>query len=193
MNKIVDARGLSCPQPVILTKKAMDEGRYDSLITIVDQTAALENVSKLAEKEGYRVAVEEKGDEYHISMSRDESLIDVDISMPREVAVLITSRWFGQGEEELGKVLMKSFLYTLSEMTSQLSHIIFMNSAVFLTTEGSEVKEILTGIAEDGVEILSCGTCLDFYNLKDKLAVGAVTNMFTAMDIIAGASRNITI
>ncbi|MDD3853961.1 MAG: sulfurtransferase-like selenium metabolism protein YedF [Syntrophomonadaceae bacterium] len=193
MNKIVDARGLSCPQPVVLTKKAMDEGGYDSLITIVDRTAALENVSKLAEKQGYQVAVEEKGGEFHISMSRDESLMDVDISMHREVAVLITSRWFGQGEEELGKVLMKSFLYTLSEMTGQLSHIVFMNSAVFLTTEGSEVKEILTAIAEDGVEILSCGTCLDFYNLKDKLAVGEITNMFTAMDIIAGASRNITI
>lgn len=193
MSRIVDARGLSCPQPVILTKRVMDEGEIYRLITIVDQTAALENVTKLARSQGYDVEVkEEEAGEYHITMTRQGD-IAVDIVSQEDVAILISNRYFGQGEEELGKILMRSFLYTLHEMSGRVKHIIFMNSGVFLTTEGSEVLEILQGLAEEGADILSCGTCLDFYGLKDKLAVGEVTNMFTSVDILSRASRSITL
>ena len=193
MSEIVDARGLNCPEPVILTKRAMDIGEVDRLVTIVDRTAALENVTKLARSQGYEVEVEDKEGDYYITMVRSREISAQDAGDQEDVAILITSRYFGQGDEELGKILMRSFLYTLTELNGRVKNIIFMNSGVFLTTEGSEVLEILQSLSQEGVEILSCGTCLDFYGLKDKLAVGDVTNMYTATDILSRADRSITL
>ncbi|HQD91460.1 MAG TPA: sulfurtransferase-like selenium metabolism protein YedF [Syntrophomonadaceae bacterium] len=193
MSEIVDARGLNCPQPVILTKRVMDKGEVERLVTIVDQTAALENVTKLARSQGYEVEVEDKEGDYYITMVRSREISAQDAGDQEDVAILITNRYFGQGDEELGKILMRSFLYTLTELNGRVKNIIFMNSGVFLTTEGSEVLEILQSLSQEGVEILSCGTCLDFYGLKDKLAVGDVTNMYTATDILSRAGRSITL
>ena len=193
MEHIVDARGLNCPQPVILTKRVMDKGETDRLVTIVDQTAALENVTKLARSQGYDVEVEDQEGDYYITMIRSDEITGEAASLEDNVTILITNRYFGQGEEELGQVLMRSFLYTLGEMNGRVKSIIFMNSGVFLTTEGSEVLETLQGLSQEGVQILSCGTCLDFYGLKDKLAVGEITNMYTAVELLSSAERSITL
>ena len=193
MSEIVDARGLNCPQPVILTKRVMDKGEVERLVTIVDQTAALENVTKLARSQGYEVEVEDKEGDYYITMVRSREISAQDAGDQDDVAILITNRYFGQGDEELGKILMRSFLYTLTELNGRVINFIFMNSGVGLTTEGAEVREILQSLCQEGVEILSCGTCLDFYGLKDKLAVGDVTNMYTATDILSRADRSITL
>lgn len=193
MDRIVDARGLNCPEPVIMTKRAMDEGQVDRLVTIVDQTAALENVTKLAKSQGFEVEVEDREGGYYITMIRSGKMQAEDVELRENVAILITSQHFGQGNEELGKILMRSFLYTLNELNGRVKNIIFMNSGVFLTTEGSDVLEILQGISQEGVEILSCGTCLDFYGLKEKLAVGEITNMYTATEILSRANRTITL
>ncbi len=189
MTKIIDARGLSCPQPVILTKKGLDES--DEVTTIVDNRTALENVKKLAKSKNCSVQVVEKEGEYHLLISKGSSEPQHTIDQG-SVAVLITGSLFGNGDEELGKILMKSFLYTLTQMDN-LKHLIFMNSGVLLTTEGSGVLDLLKALEESGVEILSCGTCLDFYELKDKLAVGKVTNMYTAVELIASAPKSITL
>ena len=189
MKKIIDARGLACPQPVVLTKKGLEDS--DQLTTIVDNSAAVENVTKLAKSKGCTVQVEEKeGDYLHISKSCCDVLASNEEQ--EKAVVLITSNLFGQGEEELGKTLMKSFLYALTQVEN-IKQMIFMNSGVFLTTEGSEVLESLKTMEESGVEILSCGTCLDYYGLKDKLAVGEVTNMYTAVEAITSASRAVTL
>ncbi len=188
MKKIIDARGLSCPQPVILTKKGLEE--CDEVTTIVDNRIALENVTKLAESRGCTVEVEEKDGEYHLLISK--SCCDVITSNEEQVVVLITSNLFGQGEEELGKTLMQSFLYALTQVEN-IKQLIFMNSGVYLTTEGSAVLELLKTMDESGVEILSCGTCLDYYGLKDKLAVGKVTNMYAAVEAITSAARAVTL
>lgn len=193
MGKIVDARGLTCPQPVILTKRAMDEGNIDELTTIVDNSAALENVSKLGKSQGYNVNVEEQDQNYYIHMNKNYCENEAQPNFRGGVAILVTSQFFGQGNEELGQVLMKSFLYSLNEMKEQIKHIIFMNSGIFLACEGSPVLEYLQGLEADGVEILSCGTCLDFYGMKEKLAVGQVTNMYTAMDILTAAPKSLTL
>ncbi|HEX2936763.1 MAG TPA: sulfurtransferase-like selenium metabolism protein YedF [Bacteroidales bacterium] len=193
MSKIIDARGLTCPQPVILTKRAMDESGTDELTTIVDNNAALENVSKLGKSQGYDVDVEEQGENYYIRMNKTYCENIAGQNLTGGVAILVTSQFFGQGNEELGQVLMKSFLYSLNEMKEKIKHIIFMNSGIFLTCEGSPVLEYLQGLEADGVEILSCGTCLDFYGMKEKLAAGKVTNMYTAMDILTTASKSITL
>jgi selenium metabolism protein YedF len=193
MGIVVDARGLTCPQPVILTKKAMEGPGGNDLVTIVDQMVALENVSKLAKSQGYQTEIEQKDDDYYIHMTR-MSNPDEDENGPSEsVAILIRSNLFGQGEAELGQVLMKSFLFSLNELDVRVTHIIFMNSGIFLTIEGSPVLENLKALEEKGVEILSCGTCLDFYQAKDKLAVGSVTNMYTALEILTSAGRGITL
>ncbi len=192
MSDIIDARNLSCPQPVILTKRAMEKNPAMNLITIVSEKVAQENVSKLASSQGYQVEVEEKDDGIYLHLN----ITNRDMLLAQEkgdLAILVTSQFFGQGNEELGQILMRSFLYTLTEMAGQIKSLIFMNSGVYLACEDSSVLEHLQLLHDNEVEILSCGTCLDFYGIKEKLAVGKVTNMYTAMEIIAGASKSITL
>lgn len=193
MSKVIDARGLNCPEPVILTKRAMEDGIKEKITTIVDNEAAVENVSKLAHSQGYDLEVERDGDCCHLHMTPGEALNDTETASDTSVAVLIKSSLFGQGEPELGQVLMKSFLFSLNELEGKVAHVIFMNSGVQLTTEGSPVIEHLQALEQKGVEILSCGTCLDYYKVKDKLAVGKITNMYTAVEILTGADRALTL
>ncbi|MGE5415317.1 MAG: sulfurtransferase-like selenium metabolism protein YedF [Acidobacteriota bacterium] len=190
MSKVVDARGLTCPQPVILTKKAMEESCGDEVITIVDNTTALENVIKLAKSQGYEADFEEIEGGYHIRMVKS---CDVGCSMESysSVAVLVTGNTLGRGSDELGQVLMKSFIFTLSEMEPPVKQLMFLNSGVTLTAEDSQVIEQLRVLESKGVEILACGTCLDFYGLKDKLAVGKATNMYTIMDNLTNATKSL--
>ncbi len=192
MGKVVDARGLTCPQPVIMTKKAMEEPGGEELTTIVNQTVALENVSKLAQSQGYEFEVKQEDDDYYIHMTRIGGNDEDAGSKVEDIAIMIRSNLFGQGEAELGQVLMKSFLFSLTELDAQVKHIIFMNSGIFLTIEGSPVLDTLKVLENKGVEILSCGTCLDYYQAKDKLAVGSVTNMYTALEILTTTARSLT-
>jgi len=193
MTRTIDARGLSCPQPVILTKKIMDEKSGEEIITIVDNTAARENVSKLAASQGYDFSVETQGSESHIRMSPRITDNGPEVEECRDLVILVKSQHFGQGDENLGEVLMKSWAYTLTEMSGQIQSIIFMNGGVHLTTEGSPILEHLHFLEKEGVQILSCGTCLDFFAKKDRLQVGQVTNMYTAMDLLASGAKNLVI
>lgn len=190
MKKVIDARGLSCPQPVVLTKKGLEES--DQITTIVDNGIAVENVTKLANSKGCTVQVEEKEGVYYLHISKSRKACQNTSENQGSVAVLITSSLFGKGDQELGKTLMKSFLYALNQIDN-ISHLIFMNSGVFLTTEGSEVLDLLKAQEENGVEVLSCGTCLDYYGIKDRLAVGKVTNMYTAVELVTSAAKTITL
>lgn len=189
MQDHIDARGLSCPQPVILTKKALEGG--GSVTTVVDNTAALENVSRLAQGLGYNVEVEQQGKDYHIHIEKTGTSPD-QIEYSHGV-ILITSQYLGQGDDVLGRILMKSFLYTLTQMKDAVSAMIFMNSGVALTAQGSEVLDHLLELEQSGVEILSCGTCLDFYNLKNQLMVGHVSNMYSILERISAAHKVITL
>ena len=189
MESLVDARGLSCPQPVILTKKALEEG--GSVTTVVDNTAALENVSRLAKTLGYEVEVEQRGPDYHIRIEKTGT--SPDRSEYYHGVILITSQYLGQGDIALGKTLMKSFFYTLTQMEDVASAIIFMNSGVALAAQGSEVLDHLLELERSGVEVLSCGTCLDFYHLKNQLMVGHVTNMYSIVEKLAKAHKVITL
>ncbi len=194
VSKIVDARGLDCPQPVILTKKAMDEGGgADQLTTIVDRDVARENVKRLAQNQGYEYKVEQKEGEYHIHMYKTVSLDEDKPSSSGDIVILIKSSLFGEGDEELGRVLMKGFLYTLNELEADLKTLIFMNKGIFLTINDSPVIEHIQTLEKKGVEVLSCGTCLDYYQKTDALAVGKITNMYSAVETMAGAAKTITI
>lgn len=193
MEKIVDARGLSCPQPVILTKKALEELTQGRVVAVVDNSTALENILKLARSLAYGVEVEERGNEYRIYIEKSVEGTRQELQSYEGTVILVKSQYMGTGSEELGKVLMKSFFFTLTQMSNPAETIIFMNSGVVLTTQGSEILEHLLALEQAGVEILACGTCLDFYQLKDQLLVGKVSNMYTILEKISSAPKVITL
>ena len=193
MSKTIDARSLNCPQPVILTKRAMDQNDDEEIVTIVDNTAALENVSRLAKGQNYNVRVEEQDDQYYIHMTRGREMSECQVENREKVTIMITGNLFGNGAEELGQILMKSFMFTLTEMQASISTLIMINSGVYLATEGSPVLEHLQNLEQQGCEILSCGTCLDYYGLKEKLAVGQVTNMYTAVEKLLATNKSLVL
>jgi selenium metabolism protein YedF len=194
MAKLVDCRGQACPQPVIRTKKAIAESAR--VTTIVDNRAALANVSRLAEKEGCAVDVEKKDDGIYLHLSRTGSVAQTDTVLSAAtggvvgpLVVLIPSDGMGRGDEELGGILMRSFLHALNEVEPLPNTIILINSGVKLTAEGSVVLEDLRALQHRGVEILACGTCLDFFGLKDKIAVGHISNMYSIAETLLGAGK----
>jgi len=198
MKKIeVDARGQACPKPVIMTKRELDNIEEGVVVTIVDNEVAKNNVSKLAKSLGYEYTVEDKSEnEYVITIVKGEGEVKEEntptVQRGNKV-VLFSSRTMGKGSEELGEILIKSFIYTLTESTPYPSTMIFYNGGVYLTCEGSPVLEDLKKLEKEGVEIISCGTCLDYYNLKDKLQVGEISNMYTIYDKMRNAANIINI
>ncbi|HEX3030919.1 MAG TPA: sulfurtransferase-like selenium metabolism protein YedF [Bacillota bacterium] len=201
MPQEIDARGLTCPQPVINTKKALDQAEAGEFITIVDNEIARDNVLKLVASQGCQAVVESKEGGIYITITKGKGVPDVTdtASQPKrstaggDTVVMITSQFLGQGEEELGKVLMRSYLYTLVEADDVPRAILLANSGAFLSCQGSTVLEHLEALANKGAEILTCGTCLDYYNLKDKLIVGQVTNMYTITEQLKLAGKVINI
>ncbi|KNF07131.1 selenium metabolism protein YedF [Gottschalkia purinilytica] len=201
MRKEIDARKQDCPRPVIMTKKVLDELSEGLVTTIVDNEIAKENVSKLAQSLGLNYEVEEKDNDFHIHIKKGSN--DISIKSENEIpnieignkntVILFGKDKIGHGNDELGKVLIKGFIYTLTEVDELPSTLLFLNAGVKLTTEGSEVIEDLKKLEEKGVEILSCGTCLDYYSLKEQLLVGGVTNMYTIVEKMKESSNTITL
>lgn len=192
--KIIDCRGLACPKPVIMTKKEMESISEGEFEVIVDNEAARDNVSKFVKNEGLECSVVDNNGEYHISVKKTKAACEcMDFGDKGSIAILIGSDTFGRGDDKLGTALMKSYLYALSESSKRPATIMFVNAGVKLTTEGSEVLESLKALESNGVEILSCGTCLDFYGLKEKLVIGSITNMYTIVDKLNNASNSITL
>ena len=187
--KIIDCRGLACPQPVILTKKAIDEAP-ESLVTIVDNAVAKENIVKFATANGYGVSVEPAGELFRIRMVA-ETLTPV--MQKTEPVYLITRDTLGSGSDELGSILMKSFFASLLETNPLPRAVLFLNSGVRLAVSDSPVLPALQTLVGKGVQVMSCGTCLDYFHLKDKLAVGNVTNMFSILAELNGPGRSITL
>jgi selenium metabolism protein YedF len=194
MAKVVDCRGLACPQPVIQTKKAMAQA--EQVTTIVDNDAAMMNVSRMAEKEGYSVETETKDDGIYLHVSKTgavqgDTLVPAPVmeSPSGPIVVLIPCDSMGRGDDELGSILIRSFLHTLNEVEPLPDTMIFLNAGVKLTVEGSPVLEDLAGLERRGVEILACGTCLGHFRIKEKIAVGEVSNMYSIAETLLGAQK----
>lgn len=196
MFKEVDARGLVCPKPVIQTKKAIEEMGEGQITTIVDNEIAKENVTKYAKSLSLNYKVREVDGFYHIDIFKNEltsePLPSAKTKLGEHVIVVGKDR-LGEGNDELGGVLIKGFFYTLTEMEPLPKAILFLNSGIKLTTEGSPVLEHLRSLEVSGVQILSCGTCLDYYCAKDKLLVGGVTNMYTIVELMTKSKNVINI
>ncbi|MFC2031243.1 sulfurtransferase-like selenium metabolism protein YedF [Chloroflexota bacterium] len=190
----VDARGLACPQPVILTRKAMQQG--DRLATLVDNDAAMTNVSRMAVKAGWRVNVVREGDEYRVELVKEDSTpYDEPARLAKSEAssgplvLVVPADTMGRGEAELGTILVRSFFHTLGEIGPVPRTIVFLNSGVRLACEGSQVLDDLCALEAEGVEMLVCGTCLGYFELKGRLAAGQVSNMYEIAETILGAGN----
>ena len=187
----VNAIGDVCPIPVVKTKKAMQETKgAETIEVLVDNEIAVANVAKMAKATGasvtsgkisekeYKVTIEMTGEEAACECYQEENLV-----------VVISSDRMGNGNDELGKVLMKGFIFAVSQLDKLPKTILFYNGGATLTAEGSDSLEDLKHMEAQGVEILTCGTCLNYYGLSDKLQVGSVTNMYTIVEKMAEADK----
>lgn len=191
--KTIDARGLACPQPVLLTSKALLE--TDAVTTIVDNVAATENLRRFASSKGCEVQIRPENEWFHVELLRSGTVkspapeaIPVQETAAKTV-LLVTSEGIGQGSEELGQVLTRALFHTLGEMDTLPATAIFMNAGVKLTVTGSPVLDDLKALEARGVELFSCGTCLKYFELLDQLAVGKVSNMYEIAEFLMGAGK----
>ena len=203
--KLVDALGKPCPIPVIETKKALAElGLAGGTIEVlVDNEVAVENLKKFANSSNMDFSFEKKSDsEYFIFIERklDTSLVDpntiCDIDGGENLVICFSKDFMGnsiKGSEELGKLLIKGFIYTITEYSNLPKSLVFFNGGVFLTTKGSPCIDDLIKLEKQGVKIISCGTCLDYFNLKEDLLVGEVSNMYEIYETLNNSDKLITI
>lgn len=195
----VNALGDACPIPVVKTKNAIRSlSGAGTVETLVDNEIAVQNLTKMANQKGYAVTAEKRSDaEFLVTMTISEATaaeaaktapasLETEDCLPtaastdarKNTVVVIGTDQMGVGDPELGHTLLKGFLYALSQQDSLPATILFYNSGAHLTCEDSASLEDLSAMQEAGVEILTCGTCLNFYGLSEKLKVGEVTNMY---------------
>lgn len=196
--KTVDARGLACPQPVVLAKQAIETN--EKVQVIVDNETALENVKRLGTKQGCDVQVEKKKDgTYEINLTRKagatgttEAFVpscNATTSAAGPFVIVLSADTMGRGNDELGSVLIRAFLHTVGLQKEKPDIMIFYNTGVKLTVQGSEVLDDLKQLESEGVQLLVCGTCLNYFEIKDKLAAGTVSNMYDIVDTMSRAGR----
>jgi len=202
MTKHIDAKGKACPLPVVLAKKELDGG-VNELTIDVDNAVAVENLKRLAGHEGCSFAVTEKDGIFTVSFAREsEAEGKNDISKETQPAVesptltgkddwavLVTRQSIGEGSQELGQNLMKMFFYTLTQSENPPKTIIFMNEGVKLPTLNEQVIEHLQVLKSQGTSIMVCGTCLNYYELADRLQIGEVSNMYDIVNCLEAAHK----
>ena len=189
----VNAMGDACPIPVVKTLNAMKKlNGAGTVQTLVDNKTAVENLTRLAESKGCAIETEQLSEkEYRVTITvgEDAKLPDsadgictVPSDRPDNTVVVVSADHMGEGDEALGKVLLKGFLFALTQQETLPKTILFYNSGAFVTCEGSASLEDLKKLEEQGVEILTCGTCLNHYGLTEKLQVGSITNMYVIVE-----------
>jgi len=183
----IDCRNLSCPAPVLVVKKALQGHR--AIQVLLDDGAPRENVTRFSRNRGCQVTEEQNDGGWILTITGSPGAMQPTPSagLHGERVLLITSDRLGDGPVESGHLLMKNFIHTLLETEELPSRMLFINTGVLLTCEGSETLEALEKLYGMGVEIFSCGLCLDFFNLKDKLRTGASTNMLTTAETLLSA------
>lgn len=185
----IDAKGQACPIPVVRAKKALAEMGEGTLEVLVDNKTAVSNLENLGKSLKIATASEERGEaEFAVTFTKDASAVDEgdcgcgELVPAGDKVVVLSSDCMGTGDDELGATLIKAFVFALTQQDELPATILAYNGGVKLTVEGSPVLEDLKKLAEAGVEIMSCGTCLNHYGLTEKLAVGEVTNMYVIVE-----------
>lgn len=212
MDKYVDALGKSCPIPLVMAKEAIRGMDGGCLTVAVDNEIAVQNLTKMANHKGYGVSFGQTGERrYEVTMilggnpaDSKEDKIQPAGGGPVEQAgaecptcdspeqtwvAAIGSSQMGEGDEALGKILMKGFLYALARLDKLPDAVLFYNSGAYLTCEGSDSLEDIKSMEEAGTAVRTCGTCLNHYCLEEKLAAGTVTNMYDIVETLALAGK----
>ena len=200
MEKIIDCKGMACPLPVVNAKKASEEmGPGDQLTVLVDNEIAVQNLTRFAEHKGFTVSAEKKGEkEYAVIMgisgavaeeAKEESVACVMDVRRKGMLVVLSANVMGTGDPKLGTALMKAFVFALTKQDQLPDTVLCYNTGAYLTCEGADTLEDLKLLESEGVTVLTCGTCLDFYGLKEKLAVGGVTNMYDIVERMENAAQ----
>lgn len=191
----IDAIGKACPLPVIETKKALKE--HEAVETLVDNEIATQNLKKMADQLGYIYQMEPVDDNYRVKISKGNGET-VEIEEVEEAPETVTSEDYivvvdtntmGRGSDDLGKNLLKMFIYSLTEQDILPKQIIFYNGGVSLVTEDSDSLEDLQALADQDVEIYACGACLNFFELTEKVAIGEITNMYRIVEMMRQAPK----
>ena len=200
MEKMIDCKGMACPLPVVNAKKASEElSAGDVLTVLVDNEIAVQNLTRFAEHKGFGVSAEKKADSEHavimtISGATAEKVKEEEISCAMDarrkgMLVVLSANTMGTGDVKLGTSLMKAFVFALTKQEQLPDTILCYNTGAYLTCEDADTLEDLKLLESEGVTILTCGTCLDFYGLKEKLAVGSVTNMYDIVERMENAAQ----
>lgn len=186
----IDCRGLNCPIPVVNTKKYFDALESGIGVTVVDNEVAKNNVVKFAQGNGFNYEIEEReGNIYYITITKGEVTVEeLNLKNSKEkeetFTIVVGSDKLGNGDDELGTALIKSYLFALSEAEVIPTNLVFLNAGVKLVVEGALTLDSLKRLVERGVNIQSCGLCLDFYGLKENLAVGEISNMYAIIEMM---------
>jgi len=204
--KTIDMLGKPCPVPVMEAKKALAENEVCCVLVKVDNYVAVQNLERMANGYGYSFSfVEHAKDSYEITIDRagkkpPDSKAESGISgtspvssLKSGVGVAIGRDTMGEGAEELGKILIKGFIYSLTELPNPPEFVAFYNSGAFLTSEDANTIDDLKTLVEKGTEIITCGTCVNYYELKEKLAVGVIMNTYEIAEKMATIASVINI
>lgn len=201
MEKMIDCRGMACPLPVVNAKKAAEElSAGDVLTVLVDNEIAVQNLTRFGEHKGFTVTAEKKSDrEYAVIMNitgeavqqtEQEEAVACEMDSRRKgMLVVLSANTMGTGDPKLGTSLMKAFVFALTKQDQLPDTILCYNTGAYLTCEGADTLEDLKLLESEGVTVLTCGTCLDFYGLKEKLAVGGATNMYDIVERMENAAQ----
>jgi len=189
----IDARGLACPQPVVLTKNRMKE--CNEIEIIVDNETALENIKRLASGSGWSFENTVSGNNFKITikgsaLQTSGAVQDIRTSCSGEGTVVVfSSDKMGRGDDELGAILMKAFVHTLATNDTAPATVIFYNSGVLLTADGSGVTDDIQILHEKGVQLLICGTCVNYFKIGDKIKTGTISNMYDILNTMNTSAR----
>ena len=197
----IDAVGQQCPIPVVRASRALREMQEGGSLEIrVDNQAAVENLTRMAAGFHARSHFEKLGESLYVvtvemdalpadAPAEEEMTAACSVTPQGDFVIAVDSREMGRGDETLGRTLMKGFLYAVGQLPELPRTMLFYNGGAWLTVEGSESLEDLKALEQRGVEILTCGTCLNYYGISEKLAVGSITNMYAIAEKLAGAGK----
>jgi len=197
--KTVDAQGKMCPMPLIMTKKALSEiSENETLEILIDNETSVKNVSRFLEEHNMSISAEKQGKVFRLKVSKTgvipeetqaENYCDTPNPVSSDYVIAIQKNKLGQGNDELGELLIKGFINTLPEIENKPETLVFLNSGIFLALKGSPVFDSLSRLEKEGTKILVCGTCLDYYKKKEELGVGIVSNMYDILNILSNAAK----
>lgn len=204
--KILDMRGQPCPIPVISAKKALAERDAKGAVVLVDNIVAVQNLEKMARGTGRAFSHEKDGDSFKVTIAKSADgaqFADAPLEEAADAAgakgpsggpvVLITADSMGRGAEDLGRILVKGFVFSLTQLAPAPEAVVFLNSGALLTAEGASTVDDLKKLEENGSGVYTCGTCANYYKTAQALAVGSIVDMMAIANLLAKAPSVISI